>query len=89
MRASNGLIVCTYGWRKDCYGQRVMFSADEGKTWDYDWIIRDDADSPDLGYPSTVQLKDGSMFTVYYQHVNGCRNASLMYSKWQLPEKYL
>lgn len=89
LRASNGVIVCSYGWRRGKgFGQRVMFSRDEGATWDTDWIIRDDADSPDLGYPCTVQLEDGSMFTVYYQHVNGCRNASLMYSRWQLPEAY-
>ena len=89
LRASNGVIVCSYGWRRsDGFGQRVMFSRDEGATWDTDWIIRDDADSADLGYPCTVQLDDGSMFTVYYQHVNGCRNASLMYSRWQLPEAY-
>jgi len=89
VRASNGVLVCSYGWRKEKdFGQRVMFSKDEGATWDTDWIIRDDADSADLGYPCTVQLDDGSMYTVYYQHVNGCRNASLMYSRWQLPDEY-
>ena len=89
MRHSNGTLICTYGWRDfPGYGQRVMFSKDEGKTWDTNWILRDDAPSDDLGYPSTVELADKSLFTVYYQHPDiQNANSTLMWSRWRLPEE--
>lgn len=88
LRHSSGTIICSYGWREEPgYGQRVMFSDDEGETWDTDWIIRDDGDTGDLGYPATVELDDGSLFTVYYQHLTGHRNAALMWSRWRMPDR--
>ncbi|OQA84014.1 MAG: hypothetical protein BWY31_02635 [Lentisphaerae bacterium ADurb.Bin242] len=67
LRHSSGIIICSYGYRSPGYGQRVMFSKDEGENWDIDWIIRDDGTDWDLGYPSSVEKKDGSVLTVYYQ----------------------
>lgn len=40
---------------------------------------------PDLGYPSTVELDDGTLITVYYQAANKSDStASLLYTKWEL-----
>lgn len=86
MRHSSGVLICSYGYRRPPYGERVMFSCDEGKSWDIDWILRDDGPDGDLGYPATVELEDGTLFTVYYQHEPGNRNAGVMYSRWKLPE---
>jgi hypothetical protein len=47
--------------------------------------VRDDGFDWDLGYPSTVELADGSLFSVYYQKVQGNHKASLLWSRWQLP----
>ena len=87
MRHRSGLLLCSYGWRGGGgFGQRVMFSRDEGKTWDADWIINRDGIDGDLGYPSTVELSDGSLLTVYYQKPPGNRrNAGVLYSRWRLP----
>ena len=63
----------------------MAFSRDNGVTWDHDWIIRDDGPHEDLGYPSTVELADGSLFTVYYQSVTGDKKCSLLWSHWRLP----
>ena len=38
----------------------------------------------DLGYPATVELSDGSLFTVYYQRVPGDRQDSILYTRWEL-----
>ena len=46
---------------------------------------RDDAPDWDLGYPSTVELGDGSLFTVYYQRDAPDEHCSLLWSRWQLP----
>ena len=62
------------------------FSQDGGATWDHDWIIRDDGPDGDLGYPSTVELADGGLFTVYYQKARAGEKCSLLWSRWRLPE---
>jgi len=87
MRTSEGILVSTYGYRKPGYGQRVMFSTDEGKTWDTNWILRDDAFNADLGYPSTVECANGDMLTVYYQwREEKSKAASLLWTRWKMPE---
>ena len=86
LRHSAGALVLTYGYRQAPYGQRVALSRDDGATWERDWIIRDDGPDGDLGYPSTVELADGSLFTVCYQKVSGDRKCSLLWSRWQPPE---
>jgi len=86
LRHSAGVLVLTYGYRQAPFGQRVAFSDDDGATWDHDWIIRDDGPDGDLGYPSTVELGDGRLFTVGYQKVSGDKKCSLVWSRWQLPK---
>jgi len=66
---SSGAIVCVYGYREKPYGERAMISRDDGATWEYDYILRDDGPDWDLGYPSSVEVSDGSIFTLYYQKV--------------------
>jgi len=73
-----GDVLCTYGYRRRPYGIRACFSRDGGKTWDteHEVILRRDALSKgpgpgrggigDLGYPKTVELRDGTLMTVYY-----------------------
>ncbi len=85
LRHASGTLVLTYGYRQAPFGQRVAFSRDDGKTWDHDWIIRDDGPDGDLGYPSTVALADGSLFTVCYQKAAAGEKCSLLWSRWRLP----
>lgn len=85
LRHSSGVLILTYGYRQESFGQRVALSHDDGATWDHDWIIRDDGPDSDLGYPSTVELEDGSLYTVCYQKVAGDKRCSLLSSRWWLP----
>ena len=85
LRHSSGAIVLTYGYRHPGYGQRAVVSRDEGATWSEEIIIRDDGPSGDLGYPCSIELSDGSVFTVYYQQLPGQKQCSLLWSKWKLP----
>ena len=87
MRHSSGVLICSYGYRQEPYGQRVMFSYDNGETWETDYILRDDGPDGDLGYPATVELNDGSLLTVYYQKPEGKDNTVIMQSIWRLPER--
>lgn len=62
----DGRLAITYGFRSAPYGIRARLSSDNGGTWGEERILRDDAGCWDLGYPRTVQRKDGKLVTVYY-----------------------
>ena len=66
MLHSNGTLVSVYGHRDVPYGVKAMFSKDCGETWDIDNIVVGDEASPDLGYPASVELKNGDILTVFY-----------------------
>ena len=83
---SSGALVCVYGYRKVPYGQRVMISHDGAESWEHDYILRDDGPHPDLGYPSSVELDDGSILTVYYQRPSSVDDkCSLLWTRWRMP----
>jgi hypothetical protein len=59
-------ILATYGYRHFPFGIRASISEDNGRTWGDEIILRDDGGSHDLGYPKSVQLDNGEIFTAYY-----------------------
>jgi len=82
---NNGWVLMVYGVRKQPFGERACISKDEGATWEYqDEITLCTADSADLGYPSSVQLDDESILTVYYQAPKAGEPACLMSTHWKL-----
>ena len=83
---SSGAVVCVYGYRQEPYGERACISRDEGKTWEH-VVIRDDGPDGDLGYPSSVELADGSILTFYYQKPSSKEDkCALLWSRWHLPQ---
>ena len=61
----------------------MFISKDDGKTWPEEYIIKG-ADYADIGSPCSVELSDGSILTVYYQHAEGESYPSLLWSRWEL-----
>ena len=59
-------------------------TADHGKTWSDPIIISGDGAGGDLGYPTTVQLDDGSLVTVWYEKLATNPRAVLRQAKWEL-----
>jgi len=85
IQLENGWLVAVYGRRIPPYGERACLSRDEGKSWDVEnEIILYDAISEDLGYPSSVQLDDGSIITVFCQIDKPGESTCLMRTHWQL-----
>ena len=80
---NDGTLISVYGYRKEPYGIRVMFSKDGGETWEIDSVLTDDAPNGDLGYPASVVRKDGSILTVYYCWPKGGDHAVIMQSVWR------
>lgn len=68
LRLQDGRLLLSYGYRHEPYGIRAAVSSDQGATWDREqiWTLRDDGGGFDLGYPHSVQLRDGTVVTVYY-----------------------
>jgi len=85
LRHSSGALVCVYGYRREPYGQRAMVSRDGGASWEADIVLRDDGPDGDLGYPASVEMPDGSIFTVYYQKAAPGERCSLLWTRWELP----
>ena len=85
LRRSDGTLIGAYGHRFDPCGIRIMVSCDDGKSWEtgiklYNTIKGDD----DLGYPSSVELSDGSILTVFYAHKDNKSPSEIMQIIWRL-----
>ncbi|MDI9471241.1 MAG: sialidase family protein [Bacillota bacterium] len=85
LRHSSGTLISVFGRRREPFGQRVILSRDEGESWQ-DFALREDGPDSDLGYPSSVELGDGSLLTVYYQRVPGDHQTSLLWTHWALEQ---
>jgi len=84
---SSGAIVLTYGRRIAPCEERAVISWDGGKTWSEEITVSQEAPDWDLGYPSSIELSDGSIMTVYYQKYPGDSYNSILYTKWELPRR--
>ena len=68
IRLSSGRLLLVYGFRILPYGVQAMLSGDGGATWDSDHraMVEWNSASTDCGYPSSVQLNDGTLLTMHY-----------------------
>ncbi len=83
LRHSSGAIILTYARREAPYSERAVISYDEGESWSEELILSE-AKSSDIGYPSSAELSDGSILTVYYQQHENDNFPSLLYTKWTI-----
>jgi Neuraminidase (sialidase) len=87
----NGNILLTYGERNKPFGAEAVVSHDRGKTWETTSkaVLANDAANTDCGYPSSVQLPNGSIVTMYYQvddPQNAPASAKAKAIIWTVPE---
>jgi len=101
LRHSSGVLLSSYGHRREPFGQRVAISDDASLSWSQVLLLhtirykdRKHADDigepcyyqvPDLGYPATVELADGSLYSVWYQSRPDGTDAMILGCHWQLP----
>ena len=85
IRLRNGRLLVTYGHRREPFGERACLSGDGGTTWDVEHPIEiASAMNSDLGYPASVELPDGSVYTVYYQIDKEGEKTCLMGTRWRV-----
>jgi len=79
----NGWLLMTYGYREEPFGIHARISKDEGKTWSESLIIKTGCYSPDLGYPSSIEMDD-VIITVWYEYLKEKNRAALIMAKWKI-----
>jgi hypothetical protein len=83
-RLRDGRLLMSYGHRRKPFGNEARLSTDHGKTWSDPLTISADGPSGDLGYPSTVELDDGTLLTVWYENTATSKFAVLRQAHWRL-----
>lgn len=83
-RLRDGRLLMSYGYRRKPFGNQVRVSEDGGQNWSEAITISADGMGSDLGYPSTVELDDGSLLTVWYERMRDSGQAVLRQAKWSL-----
>ena len=93
IRHSSGAIIASFGFRDKPFGIKVMASFDGGVSWDApEYVYHAEYVKPswdeytrgcDIGYASTVELKDGSLVTVFYAKPSADSPAVIMQQKWR------
>ena len=67
LQLADGGILLVYGIRnRGLYGVGARLSMDDGESWGAPMLLVDAEGATDGGYPSSVQLADGSIATAYY-----------------------
>jgi len=84
LRLRDNRLLMTYGYRRPPFGNQARVSTDEGRTWSGPLLISSDGANGDLGYPSTVELTDGTLLTVWYEQMKGSPKAVLRQARWRL-----
>lgn len=84
VRLRDGRLLMTYGHRRPPFGNQARVSVDHGGTWSDPLVVSDDGIGGDLGYPSTVELGDGTLLTVWYESMKEPRKAVLRQARWTI-----
>ena len=84
LKLRDGRLLMTYGYRREPFGNQARLSEDGGATWQAPLTISADGASGDLGYPSTVELGNGVLITVWYERLAGSPQAVLRMARWSL-----
>ncbi len=86
LRLKDDRLLMTYGHRRKPYGNQARISSDHGRTWSEPMIVSGDGASGDLGYPSTVELDDGRLLSVWYERMKDRPAAVLRQALWSLKD---
>jgi sialidase-1 len=86
LRLRGDRLLMTYGYRRKPFGNQARISGDEGATWSEPFAISEDGIGGDLGYPSTVELDDGSFVSVWYEKMADSPMAQLRQAHWRIKD---
>ena len=79
----DGRLLLTLSRRFRPWGQFASFSLDNGRTWDEPFPVSPESPDQDHGYPTTVQLPDGTFLTAYYEATEAGGKPCVKLSRWR------
>jgi BNR repeat-like domain len=82
IKLRDGRLAITYGHRSPPFEIRARLSADNGKTWGKEILLRGDGAAWDIGYTRTVQRADGKIVTAYYWTTNPKKERTIEVTLW-------
>jgi hypothetical protein len=82
VRLRDGRLAITYGHRSAPFEIRGRLSADGGRTWGKEIVLRGNAGAWDIGYTRTVQRADGKLVTAYYWAADPMRERAIEVTIW-------
>ena len=68
LRLADGRVCLTYGLRAEPFEMQAKLSNDGGRTWGKAVTLRGNGGGRDIGYPASIQRRDGKIVTTYYFH---------------------
>ncbi len=86
LRLRDGRLLMSYGHRRKPFGNQARVSSDHGRTWSAPVAVSEDGAGGDLGYPSTAEIEDGTLVTVWYERLKASPCAVLRQARWTLPK---
>lgn len=86
LQHSSGALLLTYGRRVAPMGEYARVSYDNGHTWSKDVRIGPEPVDWDHGYPTSVELNNGDILTVYYGKCPGDDYNSIHSIRYSLAE---
>src|SRR5262249_10521841 len=84
LRLRDGRVLMSYGHRRAPFGVQARVRGDRGRLWSEPLFLSEDGASGDLGYPSTVEMPDGQLVTVWYESLRGSPHAILRMARWRI-----
>lgn len=82
LKLKDDSLLMTYGTREPPYAIQVRKSLDNGQTWSAPEVLAAHFSNWDMGYPSTVQLNDGTLVTAWYEHQKG--SSQMKSLRWKI-----
>lgn len=86
VQLQDGRVAVTYGFRHKPSGMRACISADDGRSWGPEILLREDAFDGDLGYPRSIVRPDGQIFTIYYYNGPRDEDRNIEATLWTAPK---
>ena len=86
IKLKDGRLCLTYGYRASPYSICAKISADNGRTWSNEILLRNDGAGRDIGYVRSVQRPDGKVVTIYYFQDNKQAERYIGCSIWEPQE---
>ena len=84
---NDGRLLTSYSHRLEPISIQLRISDDHGASWSDAAIMHHNPEcTGDMGYPSTVQLDDGWLLTMWYERLKGETRAVLKTARWRLED---